>query len=244
MLQARLNPRDIANALPDSPRWVEIRSMLLSNRANVFGLDLDAAPTPSFAVVKHDVGVVGAPNPKAILEAVQHSGEAAIVLAVPENLALVEAALPHWISERAALHTLASLNRLPEVPPGIVRLLEPGETTSLKNVPEDLYAELADAVVDGAAIAAAFADGQPVSFCYAGSETEGLWDISIDTLEPYWRQGHAARCVAFQIARYRERGKAPVWGSLRSNLASARLAAKLGFVEVDEICVLTPPPSF
>lgn len=238
-----MNHRHIANALPDLPRWVEIRSMLLSNRASVFGLDLNAASTASFAVVQHDVGVVGAPNPEAILEAVQHSGEAAIVLAVPENLVLVEAALPHWISERAALHTLASLNRLPELQPGTVRLLEPGEIAALKNVPEDLYAELADAVANGAEIAAASADGQPVSFCYAGAETEGLWDVAIDTLEPYWRQGHAACCAAFQIARYRERGKAPVWGSLDSNVASAQLAAKLGFVEVDEIYVFNPPAS-
>ena len=238
-----MNLLEIANALLDLPRWVEMRSMLLSPRARAFGVDLNTTPTSSFAVVQHDVGVAGKPNRQAILDAVDHSGRDAIVLAVPENLAWVRSALPQWSAERAALHSLASWDRLPHVPPRAVRLLEPAEVAALTSVPEALLTEFLEAVADGAEIAAAFADGQPVSFCYAGAETEGLWDVAIDTLEPYWRQGHAARCAAFQIARYRERGKAPVWGSLDSNVASAQLAAKLGFVEVDEIYVLNPPAS-
>ena len=239
-----MNNWDVAKVLPDLPRWVEVRSMLLSKRAKIFGLDREATPIPSFAVVQDDVGVAGTPPAEAIREAVRHSGDGRIVLAVPENVAWVKAVLSDWTCERAALHTLVGPDRLPHVPPGAVRLLQSSEIAALKNVPNELHAELATAESDGAAIAASFVDGQPVSFCYAGAETEGLWDIAIDTLEPYWRQGHAARCVAFQIARYRERGKAPVWGALDSNVASAQLAAKLGFVAVDEIYVLTPPASF
>ncbi len=38
-------------------------------------------------------------------------------------------------------------------------------------------------------IAAAFADERPVSFCYSGWETETHWDVSIDTLDGYRRRG-------------------------------------------------------
>jgi predicted GNAT family acetyltransferase len=84
------------------------------------------------------------------------------------------------------------------------------------------------------------ADGRPVSFCYAADETEGLWDISIDTLEPYRRQGYAARCVSYMIYEIRRRGKEPVWAAEETNLPSMRLAAKLGFVLVDGLLLFRP----
>jgi GNAT superfamily N-acetyltransferase len=105
------------------------------------------------------------------------------------------------------------------------------------DVPEELHKELMLAVETARVIAAKFVDGRPVSFCYDGSETETLWDVSIDTLEPYRRQGHAASCVRFVIDRMRERGKEPVWGGLEDNTASMRLSGKLGFVPVDRIVV-------
>ena len=90
------------------------------------------------------------------------------------------------------------------------------------------------------AIAASFDDDRPVAFCYA-DETEGLWDISIDTLESHRRQGHAARCVAYMIDHMRRRGKVPVWAAEETNLPSLRLAAKLGFVPVDELRLFLAP---
>ena len=73
------------------------------------------------------------------------------------------------------------------------------------------------------------------------AETEGLWDISIDTLVGHRRRGHAARCAAFMIRHMRETaGKEPVWGALETNTASMNLAASLGFVVVDRFSVLEP----
>ncbi len=42
------------------------------------------------------------------------------------------------------------------------------------------------------------------------------------------------------IPELAEQGRMPVWGSLESNTASARLAAKLGFNPVDTIIVFSP----
>ena len=105
---------------------------------------------------------------------------------------------------------------------------------------EGLSSELEAALKRRATAAAAFADGRPVSFCYAADETEGLWDISIDTLEPYRRQGYAARCVSYMVEEMRRRGKEPVWAAEVSNHPSMRLAAKLGFVPVDGLLLFSP----
>ena len=67
-----------------------------------------------------------------------------------------------------------------------------------------------------------------------------MWDISIDTLEGYRRQGHAARCVSYLVAEMRRRGKEPVWAAEETNPPSLRLAAKLGFVPVDELVLFRP----
>jgi GNAT superfamily N-acetyltransferase len=81
----------------------------------------------------------------------------------------------------------------------------------------------------------------PVSFCYGGSQTESLWDISIDTLAEYRNRGYAALCVAFLIEDFRRRGLEPVWGAVESNIPSMKLAAKLGFTPVDRLVVFEQP---
>lgn len=230
----------LARTLPDLPRWVEVRGMLLAGRAHVVGLE----PGPAFVAVHAGldlVDVVGVPAPEAIREAVGLCRGVPEVLAVPENEAHVAAALPGWTAERATLHTLPADGRLPPVPPGSVRLLDPAEVAALDGVEEELHEELRDAVREGAGVAASLVQGRPVAFCYAGAETEGLWDIAIDTLEPYRRRGLAARCVAFQVARQRAQGRVPVWGSAASNVASAGLAARLGFVAMDELVLFNAP---
>jgi len=68
-----------------------------------------------------------------------------------------------------------------------------------------------------------------------------LWDVSIDTLEPYQRRGHATQAAAFLIEHYRGLGKEPVWGALVSNHASRALAARLGFEEVGSLSIFSAP---
>ena len=92
----------------------------------------------------------------------------------------------------------------------------------------------------GLAVAAAWADGLPVAFCYAVVETETLWDVSIDTVDPYRRRGLGALAARAMIAFMARRGKSPVWGALASNEPSMRLAARLGFVPHSRLVVLAP----
>jgi RimJ/RimL family protein N-acetyltransferase len=90
-------------------------------------------------------------------------------------------------------------------------------------------------------VAAAFIGDRPVSFCYAGYETENFWDLSIDTLEENRGRGHARECCEYMIEHMSRHGKEPVWGALESNVASRRLAASLGFEPVAELVLFEPP---
>ncbi|MEP7358149.1 MAG: GNAT family N-acetyltransferase, partial [Anaerolineales bacterium] len=134
-------------------------------------------------------------------------------------------------------HTLPNHQRLPPAS-GQVSFLDPEMLPHLALLP-DLLEEL----TSGAAyspIAAAFVDGQPVAFCYAGSQTETLWDVAIDTLAAHRRQGHAAHSAAFLIRHFHAQDLRPVWQALEENRASWRLAEKLGFMPVDELAFFEP----
>jgi RimJ/RimL family protein N-acetyltransferase len=78
-----------------------------------------------------------------------------------------------------------------------------------------------------------------VSFCYATSETETLWDVSIDTLAAWQGRGLAAGCVGAMVERMLAVGKRPVWGAAERNAASLALARKLGFEPVDRLALVT-----
>jgi hypothetical protein len=103
----------------------------------------------------------------------------------------------------------------------------------MEGVPRDLREEL---VVAGrcSPVEARCDAGRPVAFCYA-DRTESLWDISIEMLEEYRRQGHATRCVVYMIQHLRP--LRPIGAPEETNLASLRLTAKLGFVPVNKLPV-------
>lgn len=232
----------LAALLPDVPRYVETRGMLLEGCCEVLGLE----EGPSISFVTRDgeeklVCVVGRPARKAVSEAVARNGGVGEVIAMPENVARVADVLSGWEALPVAAHLLGEDERLPEAPEGAVRFLS--GTGEIGDLPPDLRAELARTLRDGTPVAAAFVGDAPVSFCYAGWETEGLWDVSIDTLDGHRRRGYAAWCAACVIRHMRDRGKEPAWHALESNTASMALAARLGFVAVDRFFLFEPSRS-
>ncbi len=235
----------LAALLPDVPRLVETRAMLLGGDCEVLGFEEDA-PSPSFVVrarAEDLVCVVGHPFREAVAEALARSGDASAVIAMPENVSRVAQAVPGREPQPAILHLLARAERLPGATEGQVRLLSGPEELLLlpAGLRAELRAELERTLSRGTSVVAAFVGDVPVSFCYVASETEGLWDVSIDTLEEYRRQGHAARCAAYMIRHMRATvGKEPVWGAVEFNAPSMVLAAKLGFVPVDRVFVFEP----
>ncbi len=238
----------LARSLPDIPRWVEPRSLLLTGMCEVFGIG-----EGGFVVRDpEDVGisVVGHPSASAIREAAAREWEDEAVFSPPEVRDLVSGALPGWEVGSAVFHLANNLSALLEAPTGTARIVEPSDI-DFEALPDDLRPWLETTFAGGAPVAAEFSGGSDgraastvsaasaVSFCCAVSATESLWDISADTVPEHRNRGFAARCVSV-MARHMLPLR-PVWAAEESNTPSMRLAAKLGFAPVDALDVFRRP---
>ena len=235
---------DVAGLLPDTPQWIEVRSMLLHGQGRLVG---PVGTSPPTFVALHSDGdqavVVGRASPAAILEAASVAGE---ILAAAGDESWVTGVLPSWKVESAVLFRRPATSLLPRAADASVRFLATEELAALTanpppRMPETLRDELRWVQAAHTPIAAAFDGVSAAAFCYAGSITETLWDVSIDTLEPYRRRGHAMSAATFLIEHYASCGKQPVWGALVSNHASAALASRLGFEPVGSLLVFNAP---
>jgi GNAT superfamily N-acetyltransferase len=140
--------------------------------------------------------------------------------------------LPDWRAQRVVLYALRDGSRLPALSSGAGRV-SLVDRASLRGhaLPHELLSDL-ESGANHSPIAATWVDGAPVSFCYAGTMTETIWDVALETLEPHRGRGHATSCVIFMIHLMRAAGREPAWGALETNRASRRLAEKLGFDRV------------
>lgn len=225
---------DLIENLPDIPRWVEARAMHLAGCGRVFA-------EGNSVVVRNEqpggrlVVVVERPT-KLMLDAALADRPDREVFCDPEHGSLVASFLPTWSFEPAYLYQLENSSKLAP-PDARVRLLGPEDT--LEHLPAELRTELEYASSDHP-IYTAFVAGSPASFAYAHWETEGQFDISIDTAVEYRRRGLAALSVSELIRRQLQCERQPVWGAMKSNVASQRLAEQLGFQRVDEMLLFCP----
>lgn len=220
--------------LPDIPRWVEARDLVLSGEGEVSGLETSGPLSLVLRNPEEDVTfVIGRPDPSAVLAAV---GTGDLIAGI-EARDWLTGLLPEWTCEIAPVFTLARPD-LPPPSPG-VRIVSLAEIT--RSVDDAELLEELEAAAEFTEIAASFEDGRPVSFCYASAETETLWDVGIDTLAAYQRRGHAAQVAGFMIRRMKAEGLDVVWTALESNVASVNLASALGFQEVDRIVIFQRP---
>lgn len=240
---AAADPLRLAALLPDLPLWVDARGALLSGRCRVLR---EAEPARGFLVRSTDFPFAFAvfrPRPELLTRAAARSGgpapEGFELLVVEDDAAYWRPQLPGWREEGVILHQLAGpLPRAAPPPGAAVRRIEtPAE---LGPLPAELAPELARALASRRPLAAAFAAGKAVSFCYAALETEGWWDVSIDTLEGYRGRGLAAAAFCALARDLAGQGRLPVWGAHAGNAASLALAAKLGFVEAGRLRAFCP----
>src|SRR5688572_2450982 len=100
----------IAKRLPDLPRWVEARALLLSEPCEIFGLKEE--PELSLVVREPETGtvfVIGTPDAAAVQAAVQQNvrGE---VIAAHEQATWLADTLPQRTHKHIIVHTLQYLN--------------------------------------------------------------------------------------------------------------------------------------
>lgn len=215
-------------ATPDFPRFVEARSILLSGEGTVVGI-----PGAGFIVDARGelAAMLGRPDREALDAALGLLGPHGDVLAAPEGIGHLSYLLPGQRPLRAVLH-LRPGPPAGEVDPSVeVREVDDGFV-------ESLPPELGEEVVGARYAAVSRVGGEVVSVCGAFWPTETLWDVGIDTLPDYRRQGHAKRCFTSLDVRMGEGGRSPVWGAYEDNDASLGLAESLGFEAVDELWVV------
>jgi RimJ/RimL family protein N-acetyltransferase len=237
MKTRRPSNQAIAQMIPDQPRWVEARALLLHHPCKIFGFQTE--PGLSLIVREPDkktAFVIGAPSMAALQTAI-HDAPCDEIIAAPEMTSTLLSMLPGWVHQRILVHHLVNPERLPETDHQ-VRFLDPSLLGHLV-LDDELREELEEGAKQSL-IAATFVNDQPVSFCYAGAVTERWWDVSIDTLPDHHRKGFAALCAAFMIRHMQASDKHPVWQALEDNPASWLLAQKLGFAPIDEIAFLAP----
>jgi hypothetical protein len=203
--------------LPDVPRWVEAHGIAADPEhwrtplGGGFALGHDAAKL---------IVVAGAADPDPL---------ASLARSYPQHTLLLEQPKIDRPTERAILHTLPDPELLPELEGAVIL----DDATPL---PEPLADELTWAKTRGP-VFTVYLDGQPAAFAYAPWRSPTLFDVSVDTVIGA-RQLGLATIVAAEMIRYeRAQGREPVWGADEGNAASLRLAARLGFVAVDEIWV-------
>ncbi|MBA3454820.1 MAG: GNAT family N-acetyltransferase [Deltaproteobacteria bacterium] len=214
-------------ALPDLPRWVEAHDLARDpdswHREGCIGHDGGAAPL---------ICVYGTlPVDAVVALANAHPKHTLLVPREREDLVL---ALPRPIA-RAILHTLPDPDALPDCE-GAAPL---PEDASLAHLPDDLRAELEDARAR-TTVWTAWVDGIPASFAYASAQSAAWFDIGVDTVAGARQLGLATIVASTMIRAERTNGREPVWGATEDNQGSLRLAARLGFVAVDELWVAAP----
>lgn len=231
---------DVLSTLPDVPRWIEARGMLLSQRGAI-------VPPPRGGPV-----ALVATDDDALAVVVRWDDVeelAGSLVAIPSSFTVLapleaEAVLTRLVPGRdrcgATLFTLGETrNTLGVAPDPRARMLAPDDRHFLDRLPDDLRDEIVLAFPH-TPMSAAFEGGKPVAFCYAAWETETLWDVSIDTLPGWQRRGCGRAAAVALIDHFLARGKRPVWGAADTNDASAALAVNLGLQPVDRLVLVFP----
>ena len=253
---------EVLTRVPDLPRWIDTRGMLLSGRGVVSaGPGNDIAG--GFVVVVPDsalASVVGRPPAAVIRDSIGSLSGDVNLLTQMEDADFVAEALKGWRRRAAIIHVLPDVMPWEQDEDPHTRVFTRGTAPRFDHVPETLRRELMDALAGRTVsrfvpgrlpphavaatgsivpIAAAWAEGRPVSFCYPVWQTETRWDVSIDTLEAYRGRGWAGRAARTLVRHMRKTGRAPVWGALDTNVPSRALAARLGFIEAAGLAVFT-----
>jgi hypothetical protein len=221
-----------ALALPDLPRWVEAHGIAADPASWYRPLGAGFAVGSDHARLIVVGGDADATEVDALARA--HPDHTLLVAIEREDLAATLRTHARAVV-RAVLHTLPDPDALPDFE-GAAPL--PSDTP-LSHLPRALAEELMS-VRATRTVWAAWVDGEPVSFAYAPWRSAAWFDVSVDTAPGARQLGLATLVAAAMIRDERAQGREPVWGADEDNLASLRLAKRLGFVATDELWVAPP----
>jgi GNAT superfamily N-acetyltransferase len=230
------HPLALAAALPDVPRWIQTRSLLRSAQGEL----RMSAGGEGAVVIQRDpplATLVGSADAALLRDTVAGVSDDFELLVQLTELDGVRSALRDWEVALAVLHVPGRPFPATWQADSGVETSAPPDPRRLAELPRDIRRFVGVA----SAMAVRLVDGRVAAVCAAESVTESLWDVSVDTLEGHRRRGHATACFQALAAHMAAQGRQPVWGAEEANVASKRLAAKLGFRAVDRLAVVSPP---
>jgi GNAT superfamily N-acetyltransferase len=232
---------ELAAALPDLPRWVAPRGLLLERRCDIL-LGPEGKRGAGYLVLEHggpEAFAVHRPVASLVTQLDQLGSPAERILVPIESAEPWRALLPGWREQAAVVHVHPAPATLPR-PAHPSRFLTLADVAELADLPAELAAELEHALARGP-VAAAFDGARPVAFCHAPYQTESWFDVSIDTLPDHRRKGFATAAAAHLIHHLLAQGKKPVWGALDADTGSMAMAKKYGFRAVDRMVMFSAP---
>ena len=180
-------------------------------------------------------------------------GSNVVAAAAPETLDIVSAYVQkfrfyrcfetpnlHWLSERLAArghkicfmaeYYLPDLNKIPDLTcPYETRLLTQPDFAGLYR-PEWSHALSAERPQLDVLGVGAYDKGTLVGLAACSADCEDMWQIGVDVLPAYRRQGIASALTSTLAKEILARGKVPFYCSAWSNLRSVRNAVKSGFL--------------
>jgi hypothetical protein len=137
----------------------------------------------------------------------------------------------------------ALLKPVHRYPNEAVRLLTPEDATRLAKAPAEVqgngYKTHAAMVTDGIA-AGAIVDNNIVAIAHTYAENNLHTDIGVSTIEAWREKGFATAAASLVAQEIQTSGKVPVWSCGEDNIASLRVAQKLGFTEVGRRTYVIP----
>ncbi len=146
----------------------------------------------------------------------------------------------HWLNERLAQrghkicfmaeYYLPDVNRIPEIDTGFeLRILEPKDFGGLY-LPEWSNALCEDRKALDVLGVGAYDGGKLVGLAGCSADCENMWQIGVDVLPDYRRQGIASALTSRLANEIIACGKVPFYCSAWSNIRSVRNAVKSGFI--------------
>ena len=182
---------ELAAALPDIPRWVAPRGLLLEGRCEIL-LGPEGKRGAGYLVLEHggrEAFAVHRPVASLVAQFARLTAPAEKIFAPIESAEPWRELLPGWGQQPAVVHVHPAPAALPK-PAHAARFLTLDDVSRLGDLPGELAQELPRALARGP-VAAAFEGTRAVSFCSAPYRTETWFDLSLDTLPEHRRAGYA-----------------------------------------------------
>ena len=124
-----------------------------------------------------------------------------------------------------------------------VRLLSVDDRALFDGVTDDLKPGIrgdVESVLREGFVAGALVGARLVSVAHTNAITARYADIGVFTHEDYRNRGYSTASAAIVAKAIRETGRTPVWSCGEDNLASLKVAAKVGFNEVSRRTYVIP----